>query len=74
MKSLVRDQWRIQDFPEVGAPTLGAGRQHKILPNFPINCMKLKEFGPLRASLASPLDPPMVTCNLVYNISLTLAF
>ena len=38
-------QWRIQDFPEEGAPTLG-GRQHTILPNFPKNCMKLKEFGP----------------------------
>ena len=37
-------QWLIQDFPEVGAPTLGG--QHTILPNFPHNCMKLKEFGP----------------------------
>ena len=27
-------QWRIQDFPEVGAPTL-QGRQHTILPSFP---------------------------------------
>ena len=24
----------------------GGGRQHTILPNFPPNCMKLKEFGP----------------------------
>ena len=39
-------QWRIQDFPEEGAPTLQGGRQHTILPNFPENCMKLKEFGP----------------------------
>ena len=39
-------QWRIQDFPEVGAPTLSGGRQHMILPNFPKNCMKFKEFGP----------------------------
>ena len=39
-------QWRIQDFPEEGAPTLQGGRQHTILPNFPKNCMKLKEFGP----------------------------
>ena len=39
-------QWRIQDFPEVGEPTLQGGRQHTILPNFPKNCMKLKEFGP----------------------------
>ena len=39
-------QWRIQDFPEVGAPTLaGGGRQHIILPIFPKNCMELKEFG-----------------------------
>ena len=38
-------QWRIQDFPGVGTPTL-RGRQHTILPKFPKNCMKLKEFGP----------------------------
>ena len=41
------DQWRIQDFPEEGAPTpRGGGRQHTILSKFPKNCMKLKEFGP----------------------------
>ena len=39
-------QWRIQDFPEKGAPTPLGGRQHTILPKFPKNCMKLKEFGP----------------------------
>ena len=49
-------QWRIQDFPKVGAPALG-GRQHMILPNFPKSCMKLKEFGPLGG--APPLDPPL---------------
>ena len=30
----------------MGVPTLQGGRQHTILPNFPKNCMKLKEFGP----------------------------
>ena len=39
-------QWRIQDFPEEGAPTPQGGRQHTNLSNFPKNCMKLKEFGP----------------------------
>ena len=29
-----------------GANSPGGGRQHTILPNFPKNCMKLKEFGP----------------------------
>ena len=55
-----RYRWRIQDFPEVGAPTF-QGRPHKILPNFPKNCMKLKEFGPGggRMSLVPRLDPPM---------------
>ena len=38
-------QWRIQDFPKVGAPTL-QGRQHTILPNSRKNCIQLKEFGP----------------------------
>ena len=34
-------QWRIQDFPEVRG-----NLQPSIFPNFPNNCMKLKEFGP----------------------------
>ena len=44
-------QWRIQDFPEVG-------RQHTILPNFPKNGMKLKEFG------SSGGDPPLTLHDL----------
>ena len=35
----------------------GGGHQHTNLPNFPKNCMKLKEFG--RMSLTLPLDPPL---------------
>ena len=51
-------------FPRGGAPTpRGGGRQHMILPNFPKNCMKLKEFGSGgRASLAPPFDPPLAQC------------
>ena len=55
--STVIIQWRIQDFPEVGRanrPGSGGGRQHMILLNFPKNCMKLKERGGGRASLAPP--------------------
>ena len=53
---LVTVQWRIHDFPEVGGanPRGGGWRQHKILPNFPQNCMKLKEFGP-RGGIASKI-------------------
>ena len=51
---LKRKLWRIQDFPEVAASTLQTGRQHAISPNFPKNCMKLKEFGPL----GGPWHPP----------------
>ena len=40
----------------------GGGRQHTILPNFPKNCMKLKEFGPPGGG-ARPkfyyVDPPL---------------
>ena len=39
-------QWRIQDFPEEGAPTRGGGRQDTILFKFPENCMKLKKIRP----------------------------
>ena len=48
-------QWRMQDFPEVGAQTSGGG-QHTILPNVP---RKLHEIERIwtpkgRASLALP--------------------
>ena len=56
-------QWRIQDFPEGGAPIPKLGLFCKF---FAENCMKMKEFGPPggRASLAPPLDPPMCTIQL----------
>ena len=56
-----------------GANSPGGGRQHTILPYFPKNCMKLKEFGPLDPPLAltwighqlSKLNiPPCITCLL----------
>ena len=55
-------QWRIQDFPEGGAPTPKVGLFFQL---FAENCMKMKEFGPpggARVPGAPPLDPPM-TCN-----------
>ena len=48
-------QWRIQDFPQGGAPT---PKSAIIFQFFAENCMKMKEFGPPgggRASLAPPL-------------------
>ena len=50
-----------QGFPWGGGANFPGGQQHTILPNFPQNCMKLKEFGPWRGhmSLAPPLDPPL---------------
>ena len=33
-------------FPRGGGANSPGGRQHTILPKFPKNCMKLKEFGP----------------------------
>ena len=51
-------------FPRGGganSPGGGGGRQHTILPKFPKNCMKLKEFGPPGG--AHPkfyyVDPPL---------------
>ena len=47
--------------PGGGAPT---PKNAIIFQFFPENCMKMKEFGPPggggRASLAPPLDPPMI--------------
>ena len=39
-------QWRIQDFPEVGAPTLHGVPTYDFAKFSQKNCMKLKEFGP----------------------------
>ena len=51
-----------------GANSPGGGRQHTIFPNFPKNCMRLKEFGPGGdASLAPSLDPPLVSVILQIN-------
>ena len=36
----------------------GGGRQHMILPYFPKNCMKLKEFVPPGGGGARPWHPP----------------
>ena len=54
-------QWRIQDFPQGGAPT---PKSAIIFQFFAENCMKMKEFGPPgggRASLAPPLGSANVT-------------
>ena len=48
--------------PRGGGPNPPGGRQHTILPNFPKNCMQLKEFGPQGGGarpLRPPLDPPL---------------
>ena len=52
-------QWRIQDFPQGGAPT---PKSAIIFQFFPKNCMKMKEFrapGGARP-WRPPLDPPMM--------------
>ena len=50
-----------------GANSAGGGGQHTILPNFPQNCMILKEFGP--GGGARPkfyyVDPPLVSYQMI---------
>ena len=51
-------------FPRGGGANSPGGRQHTKLPNFPKNCMKMKEFGPPGGGgrvprAPPPLDPPM---------------
>ena len=53
-------QWRIQDFPQGGAPTPKIAIIFQI---FAENCMKMKEFGPPGGGARPwrpPLDPPMI--------------
>ena len=47
-------QWRIQDFPQGGAPTPKIAIIFQI---FAKNCMKMKEFGPPGGG-ARPWHPP----------------
>ena len=54
-------QW-IQNFPREGANSPG-GCQHMILPNFPENCMKSKEFG--HPGGVCPLHPSKSATDLV---------
>ena len=60
-------------FPRGGGANSPRGRQHTILPNFPKNCMKLKEFGPEGggggASLPPPLDPPLERAIIACNVA-----
>ena len=53
-------QWRIQDFPQGGAPT---PKNAIIFQFFAKNCMKMKEFGP-QGGGARPWRPPWIRqCN-----------
>ena len=58
-------QWRIQDFPEEGAPTPdgGGGCQPIIWPTVPKNCMKMKIFWAEGGGGRVPLIPPLQRCN-----------
>ena len=61
MEFLHKYQWRIQDFPQGGAPTPKIAIIFHI---FAENCMKMKEFGPPGGGAhpwRPPLDPPMST-------------
>ena len=63
------DQDSVADlgFPRGGGANSPGGRQHTILPKFPKNCMKLKEFGPPGGG-ARPkfyyVDPPLLKYKL----------
>ena len=58
-KRMIPIQWRIQDFPQGGAPT---PKSTIIFQFFAENCMKMKEFGPPGGDARPwrpPLDPPI---------------
>ena len=53
-------QWRIQDFPQGGAPT---PKSAIIFQFFAENCMKMKEFGPPGGGARVPGAPPLGSAN-----------
>ena len=57
----IPSQWRIQDFPEEGAPTPRGGANIQFCQIFPKTARNWKNLDPRgRASLAPPLDPPLL--------------
>ena len=67
-------QWRIQDFPQGGAPT---PKIAIIFQNFAKNCMKMKEFGPPGGARVpgAPLGSAngcgsVISVDLIYNLFL----
>ena len=60
-------QWRIQDFPQGGAPTTKIAIIFQI---FAKNCMKMKEFRPPGGGGARPWRPPLDPPMLGYILSL----
>ena len=63
------DQWRIQDFPEEGAPTPQGGANIRFCQNFPKTAWNWKNLDPQggRASLTPPLDPPLIIVERYLN-------
>ena len=61
-------QWRIQDFPQGGAPTPKSAIIFQFVAE---NCMKMKEFGPPGGGARPwrpPLDPPMQPYNHTHHV------
>ena len=56
-------QWRIQDFPQGGAPT---PRSAIIFQFFAENCMKMKEFGPPGGARVPGAPPWIRQCDYFY--------
>ena len=68
ISAIVFHQWRIQDFPEVGAPTLRGGAPTYDFANFSQKCMKLKEFGPpWGGTKFYHVDPPLFMISPLYE-------
>ena len=66
-------QWRIQDFPQGGAPTPKIAIIFHI---FAENCMKMKEFGSPGGGARPwrpPLDPPMIRCVKLASVSVSVS-
>ena len=63
---MIRSQWRIQDFPEVGAPTL-----QEFCPNFPKTAWNWNNLGLQKFHY---VDPPLEACEnvAIVHVLLTL--
>ena len=74
MVILIKIQWRIQDFPEVGAPTLRGGAPTYDIVKFSQKLHEIERIWTLGDVPRAPLDPPLTYMSQITAFNLIFKF